>query len=93
MKTTAKTLSRRVLGAILALCMLAGLLPMTAFAAAPAPLYADWDGTTARWVKPEGYQRIRYHISLVKTDDGQRGTPVPIKDGRLPLQPKIPTMT
>ena len=30
MKTTAKTLSRRVLGAILALCMLAGLLPMTA---------------------------------------------------------------
>ena len=36
MKTTAKTLSRRVLGAILALCMLAGLLPMTAFAAAPA---------------------------------------------------------
>lgn len=50
MKTTAKTLSRRVLGAILALCMLAGLLPMTAFAAAPAPLYADWDGTKAEWV-------------------------------------------
>lgn len=82
MKTTAKTLSRRVLGAILALCMLVGLLPMTAFAAAPQVPYADWDGTTARWAKPEGYQRIRYHISLVKTDDGQRGTPVPIKDGK-----------
>lgn len=66
MKTTAKTLSRRVLGAILALCMLAGLLPMTAFAAAPAPLYADWDGTKAEWVQPAGdYQRIRYHILLV----------------------------
>ena len=79
MKTTAKTLSRRVLGAILALCMLAGLLPMTAFAVAPQVPYADWDGTTARWIKPEGeYQRIRYHISLVKTDDGQRGVRVPI---------------
>lgn len=81
MKTTANTRPRRVLGAILALCMLVGLLPMTAFAAAPQVPYADWDGTTARWAKPEGYQRIRYHISLVKTDDGQRGTPVPIKDG------------
>ena len=82
MRKSANTRPRRVLGAILALCMLVGLLPMTAFAAAPQVPYADWDGTTARWAKPEGYQRIRYHISLVKTDDGQRGTPVPIKDGK-----------
>ena len=46
MRKSAKTLSRRVLGAILALCMLVGLLPMTAFAAAPQVPYADWDGTT-----------------------------------------------
>ncbi len=84
MRKSANTRPRRVLGAILALCMLVGLLPMTAFAAAPAPLYADWDGTKAEWVQPAGdYQRIRYHISLVKTDDGQRGTPVPIKDGEI----------
>ena len=69
MRKSANTRPRRVLGAILALCMLVGLLPMTAFAAAPQVPYADWDGTTARWAKPEGYQRIRYHISLVKTDD------------------------
>ncbi len=74
MKTTAKTLSRRVLGAILALCMLAGLLPMTAFAAAPAPLYADWDGTKAEWVQPAGdYQRIRYHILLVPLTGANAG--------------------
>lgn len=66
MRKSANTRPRRVLGAILALCMLAGLLPMTAFAAAPAPLYADWDGTKAEWVQPAGdYQRIRYHILLV----------------------------
>lgn len=74
MKTTAKTLSRRVLGAILALCMLVGLLPMTAFAAAPAPLYADWDGTKAEWVQPAGdYQRIRYHILLVPLTGANAG--------------------
>ncbi|MBE5039851.1 hypothetical protein [Ructibacterium gallinarum] len=74
MKTTAKTLSRRVLGAILALCMLAGLLPMTVFAAAPAPLYADWDGTKAEWVQPAGdYQRIRYHIFLVSRTGANAG--------------------
>lgn len=66
MRKSANTRPRRVLGAILALCMLVGLLPMTAFAAAPAPLYADWDGTKAEWVQPAGdYQRIRYHILLV----------------------------
>ena len=66
MRKSANTRPRRVLGAILALCMLVGLLPMTAFAAAPQVPYADWDGTKAEWVQPAGdYQRIRYHILLV----------------------------
>lgn len=74
MRKSANTRPRRVLGAILALCMLVGLLPMTAFAAAPAPLYADWDGTKAEWVQPAGdYQRIRYHILLVPLTGANAG--------------------
>ena len=82
MKTTAKTLSRRVLGAILALCMLAGLLPMTAFAAEDPGVVYDYQFVTEDTIEIMGYNGTETDLVIPSQINGY--TVVGIGDLNLP---------